>query len=167
MLTHISDVLDEIRTILAPDADKYDTAAIADQAYAYNPQTQEFNEIVDEDEFWYIVEDNELHTLEKATPDKLTESIIHNPGRAFNILTGLKAVSNPYGEYTLQREDGETILKGLGGDTLITITTQPLTQLEKAVITTIIEEATQYTPDWEAMELYTGDFSPLIVKEID
>lgn len=58
MLTNISDVYDEIRSILGEFAADYDIEAIADQAYTFNPATQAFD-AAPEAEFWAAVEANE------------------------------------------------------------------------------------------------------------
>ena len=58
MLTNISDVYTEIRSILGEFADEYNIEAIADQAYTFNPATQAFA-VVEGDEFWAVVEANE------------------------------------------------------------------------------------------------------------
>ena len=58
MLTNISDVYTEIRSILGEFADEYNIEAIADQAYTFNPATQGFD-VVEGDEFWAVVEANE------------------------------------------------------------------------------------------------------------
>lgn len=58
MLTNISDVYDEIRSILGEFAADYDIEAIADQAYTFNPMTQAF-EASEDIEFWAAVEANE------------------------------------------------------------------------------------------------------------
>ena len=58
MLTNISDVYNEIRSILGEFADDYNVEAIADQAYVFNPATQAF-EASEGTEFWAVVEANE------------------------------------------------------------------------------------------------------------
>ena len=58
MLTNISDVYSEIRSILGEFADDYNIEAIADAAYTFNPVTQAFD-VVEEDAFWSVVEANE------------------------------------------------------------------------------------------------------------
>lgn len=58
MLTNISDVYDEIRSILGEYADDFNVEAIADQAYTFNPRTQTF-EASEDTEFWAAVEANE------------------------------------------------------------------------------------------------------------
>lgn len=58
MLTNISDVYTEIRSILGEYADDFNIEAIADQAYSFNPDTQAF-EASEDIEFWAIVEANE------------------------------------------------------------------------------------------------------------
>ena len=58
MLTNISDVYTEIRSILGEYADDFNIEAIADQAYTFNPDTQAF-EASEDTEFWATVEANE------------------------------------------------------------------------------------------------------------
>ena len=58
MLTNISDVYTEIRSILGEYAGDFNIEAIADQAYVFNPETQAF-EASEDTEFWAAVEANE------------------------------------------------------------------------------------------------------------
>jgi hypothetical protein len=57
MLTNISDVYDEIRTILGIGVSEVEIEAIADRTYAYNPVTQAFDPTADGDDFWNVVAD--------------------------------------------------------------------------------------------------------------
>ena len=55
MLTNISDVYNEIRTILGIGIGQSEIEAIADRTYAYNPATQAFDPTADGDDFWAVV----------------------------------------------------------------------------------------------------------------
>ena len=57
MLTNISDVYNEIRTILGWGIGQSEIEAIADRTYAYNPTTQAFDPTADGDDFWNVVAD--------------------------------------------------------------------------------------------------------------